>query len=401
MDGIPQDQFLISTDEQLIAYVEPQLRVVPVDLYEEARSMQQQECQVDISGDPNRFFARERRGPFMVSGTRLIITIPFVGDGWICRYRTNTYWMTFPRAKVRENRGSQGDIIITIEQAHDVGEEEFKRAFESEIQLLRNFLGVAKTQVEAYNNQLPSVISSTIGSRRKRLDQHKGLSALLDIPLQARPGSPSLEPVRVEVRPPQKLPVPPKTGLKPEPGITSETYERILSVIRHEGRTFETTPGTYAKLDEEELRSVILAHLNGHFQGEAAGEVFRRNGKTDICIQENNRAAFVGECKVWQGAGQIPSAVDQLLSYLTWRDSKAALVIFNKSVKDFSSILENLPKTISEHRCFVRSLPCEHAGEWHVLMRSIEDEGRLVTVHIFAINIYTPPKKADSKARSA
>jgi hypothetical protein len=203
------------------------------------------------------------------------------------------------------------------------------------------------------------------------------------------------------VRPSPKLPIPPKAGLKPEPGITLEIYEIILSIIRHEARTYETTPGTYAKLNEEELRDVILAHLNGHFEGKAAGEVFRRSGKTDLCIQEENRAAFVGECKVWQGAGQVSGALDQLLGYLTWRDSKAAFVMFNKGVKDFSSILENLPKAISEHRCFMQWRECTQAGEWRALMPSIEDEGRTVTVHVFAINIYTGTKKAEPRVRTA
>lgn len=171
---------------------------------------------------------------------------------------------------------------------------------------------------------------------------------MLDIPLQSKLDAPAFEPIRVAPRSLPMLPVAPKTGLKPEPGITTEIYEKILNVIRHEARTYETAPTTFAKHDEEELRDIILAHLNGHLEGKAAGEVFRRTGKTDICIQQENRAAFVGECKVWKGAGQVPSALDQLLGYLTWRDSKAAFVMFNKTVNDFSSILESFPQTIAE-----------------------------------------------------
>ncbi len=224
--------------------------------------------------------------------------------------------------------------------------------------------------------------------------------SLVCIPLHTKASAPFLEPIRVEPRSLPKLPVPPKTGLKPEPGITAEIYEKILNIIRHQTRTFEATPRTYAKLDEEELRDVILANLNGYFEGKAAGEVFRRNGKTDICVQQENRAAFVGECKVWQGAGQVQSALDQLLSYLTWRDSKAAFVMFNKSVKEFSGILENLPKTIETHRCFIRWQETAQVGEWQALMHSIEDEGRTVIVHIFAVNIFHETKKTSPKVRA-
>lgn len=385
IDKIPQDQFLISTDEQVIANIQPQLRVEPVELCEEARSMQQQECQVDISRNfSRRLWHDERQGPFYIPGTKIIISTPFTGEAWIFRYRTAEYWSVFPRADVQS-----GKVLITIEQPHDTDQEEFKRVFDSEIQRIREYLEKARKQVETYNQRLPSLIQVAVSNRRQRLEQHKGLSDLLGIPLQSKSGVPSLNPVRVEVRPLPKLPTPPKTGLRPEPGILLETYELILNVIRHEVRTYETTPDTYAKLEEEELRNVLLAHLNTYFQGRAAGETFRRSGKTDICIQEENRSAFVGECKVWRGVGQIPSALDQLLNYLTWRDSKAALIIFNKTVSSFSTILENLPKAISEHQCFIRSLDCEQAGEWRVLMRSTEDEGRLVTIHVFAINIFT------------
>ncbi len=68
--------------------------------------------------------------------------------------------------------------------------------------------------------------------------------------------------------------------------------------------------------------------------------------------------------------------------------------MFNKSVRDFSSILENFPKAISEHRCFIQWQESSQAGEWRALMRSIEDEGRIVRVHVFVVNIYTDPKKA-------
>lgn len=401
VDNIPQEQFLVSTDEQLVAYVEGQVRVEYIVLHEEARSMRQEECRIEASNQEALYHLVSWGEHLTVPGTRVIITTPFTGDAWIFNYRPSTSWSVLPRGRVEEARGGQpAQLILVIEQSHDTSPEQFKQRFGGEIDLIHKYLGSAKVDVEAFNSMLPGRINTAIQARRTRLERHKGIAALLDIPLQTKPGAPSLEPIRVEPRSLPRLPVPPKTGLKPEPGIILETYEKILNIIRHEARTYETTPRTYAKFDEEELRDVILAHLNGHFEGKAAGEVFRRNGKTDICIQEENRAAFVAECKVWQGAGQVASAVDQLLSYLTWRDSKAAFVMFNKSVKDFSSILKNLPKAISEHRCFIHWQETTEAGEWRAFMRSIEDEGRTVIVHVFAINIFDETKRASSKVRA-
>ena len=186
----------------------------------------------------------------------------------------------------------------------------------------------------------------------------------------------------------RSVPVVPKTGLAPEPGITGETYEHVLHFIRHQGRTFERTPGTYALHDEEGLRNIILAQLNGHFEGAAMGEAFRRSGKTDICIETDSRAAFVGECKLWIGPASLTGALDQLLGYLTWRDSKASVIVFNTRNRNFSKILPAISDAIRGHALFVRDLPCEETGEWRVLMRSAEDEGRRVTVHIFLFDLY-------------
>lgn len=244
----------------------------------------------------------------------------------------------------------------------------------------------------SYNQDLPQLAQQAIANRRQRLGKHADIASLLDIPLAPKPGAPSIAPVKIGIRRPPRLPVPPKTGLKPEPGIADETYERILHFIRHQGRTFERTPATFAVHGEEDLRNIILAQLNGHFEGHAAAEAFRRRGKTDISIEQENRAAFVAECKLWSGPAGLTGALGQLLGYLTWRDSKASLMIFNLANKNFSAILKKLPDTVKRHALFIRDLPCKEAGERRVRMRSKEDEGRRVMVHIFAFNLYQDPE---------
>ena len=182
--------------------------------------------------------------------------------------------------------------------------------------------------------------------------------------------------------------MPPQSGLAPEPGINDDTFEQILRFIRHQGRTFERTPSTYAIHGEEDLRNIVLAQLNGQFQGDAVGEAFRGKGRTDICIEQDNRAAFVGECKLWSGPAGLKAALDQLLGYLTWRDSKAALIMFNSKNRDFTKILESMSETLRAHQLFLRDLPCNEAGEWRMQMRSEEDPGRRITVHAYAFNLY-------------
>ena len=221
---------------------------------------------------------------------------------------------------------------------------------------------------------------------------------LLNIPLAKRPGAPEL--AQIPIRRKLIKPLPPAPAAPTELGIRDEDYEHILTVIRHEGRTFETTPATFAVHDEEELRDIILAHLNGHYQGDATGEAFRRSGKTDIRIESDNRAAFVAECKVWRGPKELLAAVDQLLGYLTWRDCKAALVIFNKEVAGFAGIQEKLLPTLCEHPNCIRPIETNQPGEWRFCFRAADDPDRHITVHVFLFNLYVPREVSDARSHS-
>ena len=383
VDRIPKDQFLVSSDQEIVDYVVAGLSVEPIVLREEKMTMEQDETEVDVSHDRMRVFREGRRGPFYIPGTRVDIDIPFTGEEWIFRYRTNPWSTDFPRADVQGGR-----LRLTITRPHDADPNTFKTVYEREIARVRERLDLAHKQIVGYNDSLPSLVRQAVRHRRERLGRHANIAALLDIPLATKPGAPSIEPVKVEIRRPAVLPVPPKTGLTPEPGISDQTFEHILRLIRHQGRTFERTPSTYAVHGEEDLRNIILAQLNGHFQGDAVGEAFRGRGKTDICIEQDNRAAFVAECKLWKGPASVTTALDQLMGYLTWRDSKAALIMFNVKNKDFTKILEAMPETLSAHPLFLRKLPCTEAGEWQFQTRSAEDAGRRVTVQAFVFNLY-------------
>ncbi len=145
----------------------------------------------------------------------------------------------------------------------------------------------------------------------------------------------------------------------------------------------------------------MRAHLNGHYEGGATGETFRRSGKTDICIEAEGRAGVVAECKVWRGATELATAVHQLLGYLTWRDCKAALIVFNKHNARFSELIERMPETLRAHTNHVRGLGTAEDGEWRFVFRSDEDAGRMVTVHAFLFNLYVRVAASPTRDGSA
>jgi len=101
----------------------------------------------------------------------------------------------------------------------------------------------------------------------------------------------------------------------------------------------ERSPRTFSRLHEEEIRDFFLIILNSHYEGQATGETF--SGKTDILIRSEGRNVFIAECKIWKGSKSLTSAIDQILEYSNWRDTKTAVLLFNKSGK-LSRILEKV-----------------------------------------------------------
>jgi len=123
--------------------------------------------------------------------------------------------------------------------------------------------------------------------------------------------------------------------------LDTGVYQDILQIIQDVGKQFERMPSTYADKGEESLRDHILLVLEPHFSGSATGETFNKTGKTDILLRYENSNVFIAECKFWKGKQSYLDTIDQLLGYLTWRDSKSAIVMFVKN-KDFSSVIQTV-----------------------------------------------------------
>lgn len=390
VDLIPKDQLLATPEDDIVDHIYSSIKIKSIVLHEDSKEMEQCETKIDVSGyrDRNPF---GDRGPIYVPGVKVVVSIPYTGDTslWNLRPNRSQSGFPFPRADIRQpNRDGIGYLDIVIELPVDEQREKFRQHLDDELKIIRFYLDSQKSQVELFNSTAPEDILRAIQARKERLKTHEGIADLLGIPLKRRGNAPPIEPIQIKRKLVKPLPSPPKSGFKPEPGIIDQDFEHILAVIRHEGRSFETTPKTYAVHDEEELRDILIAHLNGHYEGGATGETFRRSGKTDIRIEDQERAAFVAECKVWRGHKELLEAVDQLLSYLTWRDCKATIIVFNKHNAKFTELLTKVPETIRSHPRFKKELGQQKEGEWRFILTSFEDELRQVIVNVFIFNLF-------------
>jgi len=148
----------------------------------------------------------------------------------------------------------------------------------------------------------------------------------------------------------------------------------------------ERSPKAFRDMGEEDLRSHFLVQLNGQYQGRATGETFNYEGKTDILIREGDRNVFIAECKIWKGEAELLKAIDQLLAYLHWRDTKAALLVFNRN-KAFTDVLAKIPAAIQHHPNFKKLIRQVSDTEWRFLFSSRDDPNRELQLAVLLFDV--------------
>lgn len=286
------------------------------------------------------------------SGTREVIyytiIVPFAGDPELFDHRPSQFLLNPPRGEVN------GDKLY-LEFSVPVGSDNLEQAIDRELQLINRYLAWLKQDADEFSHALEGLIDDLVTQRRQRLEQGEAALKNLGIPIRRRANLPELyaDPSKREVIEIERREIRIKEALpKVEPFVPSKGYEHILRVISSLSLGIERSPEFFSKQPEEQLRDFFLMFLNIHFEGQATGETFNKGGKTDILIRVDNKNAFIAECKFWAGEKQLIEAIDQLFTYTTWRDTKTAILLFNKN-KDYTSVLKQIGSVVASHPCYV------------------------------------------------
>lgn len=284
-----------------------------------------------------RQFGEEAR----VRQTVVSISVPFTGDPQLLNLRPSTFTHSPPTATEHGNE-------LTIEWMGPLNSDaqQIRLGLDRQLDEIQRWINWSTAQVRAYNPSAKQRIINEIQARKARLLANRNIQGALGFPMRERPDAATYSvPIKRKAIVPQKLTAPAKP-FQPEPALAEAHYEAALEVLRNQRNALERAPGTSAKMGEEEIRNLLLIGLNSHFEGQAAGEVFNNTGKTDILIRVDDRHIFIGECKIWKGPKTILDTLNQLLGYLTWRDTKAALLLFIRS----GAPGDVMPKAIAKFR---------------------------------------------------
>jgi len=224
-------------------------------------------------------------------------------------------------------------------------------------------------------------------ARKNEILKQRQIAASIGVPFRQRTDVPSTfavpTTVKGEIAP---RPSASSGAFAPEPTLDDATYQSILNVIQDTGRVFERLPSVYIGKDEESLRDHLILQLEPRFEGSTTGETFNKSGKTDILMRHEGKNIFVAECKFWRGPKAHMEALDQLLGYLTWRDSKTALIYFVDN-KEIVPVLAAIGESTTQHSCHVRFRDKREESWFNYEFHLPSDKGRRVLLSILCFHL--------------
>ena len=303
--------------------------------------------------------------------------LPFVGspDVLLGRSRTMTVGQ-LPNGRIMGE-----DLAIEMVLPADATDEQVRSSLKQEINGIETHLSWGNKEVADARAELLTEVQTLLRQRAASASGGRAVAQSLGIPLLRR-GTAPVVPLERKVLP---LPGRPAGGT-PSPlehaRLQDDAYESILSTIESFGRALERIPKTFAGLAEEELRDFLLVILNASFKGAAAGEVFNRDGKTDILLRHDDTNLFIGECKIWKGTAAADAALEtQLFNYVAWRDTSAALILFIRQTAKPTALIRKAYDLLAGHERLVATPPEFTAGERHDFrLQHPEDPARVLRV---------------------
>lgn len=314
--------------------------------------------------------------------------IPYSGNiGLLCYEPDNRYLETY---KVLLDNNYSSFIIEIINFSND--RDKIIKDFEIEKgYFLSNFHGI-KDYCFKFNLSLKSRIITSINNKKNEITKNTNFLLSLNLPIKTKD----------EVSKTFSIPSPklrPKIVLKPtvngeiylpEPSLEFDIYYKILNLIFDIGQNLERYPRNYIGKGEEAIRDSILFVLDPNFENASAtGETFNKSGKTDICIRHESNVVFIAECKIWKGAKNFLETIDQILGYLTWRESKVAVINFVKS-QNITDVLVKIKSSIINHSNFLELVNDSDSSWSNYKFHLNGDRNRII--HLAVISFHLPEK---------
>lgn len=313
-----------------------------------------------------------------------IIRYNYTGSGILFKVQPDSYQMRYQEIYLDEHNST----VSFSFKLYKKDPEEFQRV-KSEYQKSA-FINLASTNQVAisWTQSLSGTVNSLFHEQKNKYLAENDFFAAINVKVDKNTNSVFTAPtIKKKV-----IPQPSISNHKEfssEPMMAKEMYDDILKIIYDLGKSMEKKPSTYKGKNEEGIRDQFLLLLETRYDSTtASGETFNRNGKTDIILKyaKDGSNLFVAECKFWHGASEFHKAISQLFdNYLTWRDSKAALMLFVKN-NDFTNVIDTIKKETPNHPYFVKSTGTRGETSLSYHFHLPQDKNKTVFLEIIAFH---------------
>ena len=377
--------------QEWIEYLVGKYEITPITLFEESIVQSLSETKVKKYNPFSKHIPYEKEY-YEVEGYRITFSIPFDGDEHLFRLQPSTFILTsFETSNFKPPfKDVCGSFDLNFEYTKQELQEKkqeiqtyIKTQFENKFRNYRTMIAYVNSEIEGYNTNLPEFAKRCLETRKEKAASYFEISELLEIPLTKSGNAPNSKPIMLKRIARVPVQTPKQKKMPSEYSISDQDYENINNIIMMTGTTMEKTARTYYRNNEEELRDHLIATLNTHYEN-VTGETFRKIGKTDIHIEFENKAAFIGECKIWHGEKLFSDAVQQLMNYSTWKDLKVSVIIFNKDNQSFSGIIEKIDTWVKDNTKAYRK---DKVNMWKCDYYR-NDMNVLVKLNIMAFDLY-------------
>ncbi len=239
-------------------------------------------------------------------------------------------------------------------------------------------------EIARFNDQLEARVSAVVRDRKSEYLERIGVLTELGVPIRRAADVPTTFVIpKIKKRATLK-PVAPIDAFTPEPTLEDSVYGHIVKLCHDIGVEMERHPSIYFGRNEEMLRDIFILMLSPHFES-VTGETFNRRGHTDILVRHEGANLFVAECKFWRGSRAFLKAIDQTLGYLTWRDSKALIILFIQNQK-LQPVLDKVGEFAQEHECFVGQRDEASEGLFAFNFHLLEDPSRGIRLSVLCLH---------------
>lgn len=283
----------------------------------------------------------------------IFVTIPFEGnsDLFFCMPSSSTIVYLDKNATI--NRTNVTTTVIM----QQLDENEYFAQVNKIIKTLQTNLPTIHAEIKPWNDGLETLIKNSLETRKGVVSKKFDFMEKIGLKVNPKSSEFLVPPTVTKKVIPTPVSETSRTIAKEKiPILQQEIFNDIKEVLYNVGKAIERKPSIYKDKHEEDLRDIFLLFLETRYESATGvGEAFNKKGRTDILLKyaKDGTNLFVAECKFWRGQKKLIEAIDQLLGYLTHRDSKTALIFFVDQ-KEMTSIVDTIKTEITKHPNFRR-----------------------------------------------